>query len=85
LSPHYPTIRAPTAIVSGDSDRVVYTHIHSVGCAHDIPGATLTMLPGVGHAPHHVAPEAIVSAVLEVEARAAREAQSDPGRAPAPV
>jgi pimeloyl-ACP methyl ester carboxylesterase len=83
LSPLYPTIRAPTAIVSGDSDHVVYTHIHSVGCAHDIPGATLTMLPGVGHSPHHVAPETVVAAVLEVEARATRQAQ--PGRAPAPA
>jgi pimeloyl-ACP methyl ester carboxylesterase len=85
LSPRYPTISAPTAIVSGDSDGVVYTHIHSVGCGRDIPGASLTMLPGVGHSPHHVAPDAIVAAVLEVEARAAREVQADPGRASAPA
>ena len=84
LSPRYPTIRASTAIVSGDSDRVVYTHIHSVGCARDIPGATLTMLPGVGHSPHHVAPGAIVAAVLEVEARAAREVHPAPGSASVP-
>jgi pimeloyl-ACP methyl ester carboxylesterase len=67
LAPRYREIRAPTAIVTGDSDGVVYAHLHSVGCARDIPGATLTMLPGVGHSPHHSAPESVVAAILEVE------------------
>jgi pimeloyl-ACP methyl ester carboxylesterase len=85
LSPRYPTIRVPTAIVTGDQDGVVYTHIHSVGCARDIPGATLTTLPGVGHSPHHVAPDAVIAAILEVEARANGEVQRDVGRASAPA
>jgi pimeloyl-ACP methyl ester carboxylesterase len=75
LSPGYGTIRAPTEIVTGDSDGVVYAHIHSEGLARDIPGARLTTLAGVGHAPHHVAPDRVVGIILAAEQRAAeREA-----------
>ena len=78
LSPRYGEIRAPTAIVTGDSDGVVYAHIHSTGSARDIPEATLTVLPGIGHSPHYSAPEATLKAILEVEARAqAREAGAE--------
>ncbi|WP_158817724.1 alpha/beta fold hydrolase [Methylocapsa sp. S129] len=70
LAPRYGLIRAPTAIVTGDSDGVVYTHIHSLGCARDIPGATLTMLEDVGHSPHYSAPDSVIAAILEVERRA---------------
>jgi pimeloyl-ACP methyl ester carboxylesterase len=70
LSPRYGAIRAPTEIVTGDSDSVVYAHIHSAGCARDIPGARLTTLEAVGHSPHHVAPERMVEIILEAERRA---------------
>jgi pimeloyl-ACP methyl ester carboxylesterase len=77
LSPRYGAIRVPTEIVTGDSDSVVYAHIHSAGCARDIPGAQLTTLAGVGHSPHHVAPERIVAIILEAERRAqARETET---------
>ena len=76
LSPRYGAIRAPTEIVTGDSDSVVYAHIHSAGCARDIPGARLTTLEGVGHSPHHVAPERMVEIILEAERRA-RERQTE--------
>jgi pimeloyl-ACP methyl ester carboxylesterase len=77
LSPRYGAIRAPTEIVTGDSDSVVYAHIHSAGCARDIPGARLTTLAGVGHSPHHVMPERIVEIILEAERRAqARETET---------
>jgi pimeloyl-ACP methyl ester carboxylesterase len=70
LSPRYGAISAPTAVVTGDSDGIVYAAIHSAGCARDIPGATLTTLAGVGHSPHHSAPESVVAAILEVDRRA---------------
>ncbi len=71
LSPRYGAIRAPTEVVTGDSDGVVYAHIHSVGSARDIPGARLTTLAGVGHSPHYVAPERVVAIIVEAERRAA--------------
>jgi len=83
LSPCYATIRTPTVIVTGDRDGVVYAKIHSAGCARDIPGATLTVLPGVGHSPHHSAPDSVVAAILDVEARALSAERRQPGRAPA--
>ena len=70
LSPRYAEIRAPTEIVAGDGDGVVSASWHAAALARDIPGARLTILPGVGHSPHHVAPERIVFAVLEAERRA---------------
>ena len=38
LSPHYGSIRAPTEVVTGDSDGVVYAHLHAAGLERDIPG-----------------------------------------------
>jgi pimeloyl-ACP methyl ester carboxylesterase len=77
LSTRYGEIAAPTAIVTGDKDGVVYAHIHSVGCQRDISGATLTVLEGVGHSPHFCAPERVILAILEVDRRA-REAEAAP-------
>ncbi len=71
MSPRYGAIRAPTEVVTGDSDGDVYAHIHSVGSARDIPGARLTTLKGVGHSPHHAAPDRIVEIILAAERRAA--------------
>ena len=45
-------VRAPTAILTGDRDQVVYADIHSFGCHRDIPGATLNVIQGLGHSPH---------------------------------
>lgn len=70
MSPRYREIAAPSMIVSGDRDGIVYTHIHSAGCLRDIAGATLTTLPGVGHSPHHADASAVVAAIVEVARRA---------------
>ncbi len=76
LSPRYGEIRAPTEIVTGDCDGVVYAHIHSEGSARDIPCARLTVLGGVGHSPHHAMPERVVEIILEAERRA-RERETE--------
>ncbi len=67
-------IAAPTAIVTGDRDSIVFAHIHSLGSARDIAGATLTFLPGVGHSPHWADPDAVVAAIESVAERAGAEA-----------
>jgi len=77
----YGSIAAPTEIVTGDTDGVVSVELHSRGCRRDIPGAALTVLPGIGHSPHHTATEAVVAAILRAEARAiAAEAGKASGR-----
>jgi len=67
----YPSVAAPVEIVAGARDGVVSVELHSLGCSRDIPGAALTLLPGVGHSPHHAATEEVVAAILRAEARAA--------------
>jgi pimeloyl-ACP methyl ester carboxylesterase len=80
LSQRYGTIRAPTAVVTGDRDCIVHPGIHAKGCVRDIPGATLKVLEGVGHSPHHGAPESVVEIILQVDRRA-REASMAPTHA----
>lgn len=69
MSPRYGEIRAPTEIVTGDSDGVVYAQIHSAGLARDITFSRLTTLQRTGHSPHHVAPDRIVNIILEAAKR----------------
>jgi len=77
LEPRYGNIRTPVEIVAGDADAIVSTELHSRACARDISGARLTVLAGVGHSPHHVAPGRIAEIVVEVERRAReREAEA---------
>ena len=68
-SRRYGAIRAPTAIVSGDADTIVWTNLHSRSLVREIPGARLVILPGVGHMPHHAAPDIVAR---EIEAVAAK-------------
>ena len=70
LAPRIPSIDMPVAILSGDRDAVVLTERHSYGCAREIAGATLEMLPGVGHSPHWAAPEKTVETIATLAARA---------------
>jgi pimeloyl-ACP methyl ester carboxylesterase len=80
LSKSYGMIRAPTAVVTGDRDLIVHPGIHATGCVRDIPGATLKVLEGVGHSPHHGAPESVVDIIVQVDRRA-RETSTAPTHA----
>lgn len=62
-APRYPNIDAPTVVISGDHDTVVYEEIHSVGLARDIPGAKLVWVKNLGHKPDYIAPELVAAAV----------------------
>ncbi|TIP78951.1 MAG: alpha/beta hydrolase, partial [Mesorhizobium sp.] len=50
-APHYRDIKAPTVVISGDRDKVVYATIHSVGLVRDIAGAELVWVHNLGHKP----------------------------------
>jgi pimeloyl-ACP methyl ester carboxylesterase len=71
-SPRYGEIKAPTAIVAGDADRIVYTDIHSRGIYKMLPDATLAVLPGVGHMVHFAATDTVLKAIDLVVAKAKR-------------
>lgn len=69
MAPRYPSIAAPTVILSDMQDPVVYTHIHSTGLERDIPGARLRLLERAGHMPHHTRTHDVVDAIDDVVER----------------
>lgn len=68
-APREPQVGVPTAIITGDQDGVVLTKIHSYGSAAAIPGATLQVLAGVGHSPHHSRPAEVLAGIEALVAR----------------
>lgn len=65
-APRYRETDAPTVVVSGNRDTVVYEEIHSLGLARDIPGAELLWIDNLGHKPDWVAPALVVAAIEQV-------------------
>lgn len=59
----YATIAAPTIIITGNRDTVVFEEIHSRGLAEDIPGAQLLSIDNLGHKPDFIATELVVTAL----------------------
>ena len=69
-APGYASIKAPTVIIAGDRDTIVSPDIHARALAAKLPNSKLVVLEGVGHMPHHVAPDRVVAAIDEVTAEA---------------
>ncbi len=59
----YPEITAPTVVISGNRDTVVYEELHSIGLARDIEGAELLWIENLGHKPDWIAPELTLAAI----------------------
>lgn len=70
LHSRYGEIAVPVEVLHGDADTTVGLHIHAVPLASQIAGANLTILPGVGHMPHHVAETEVIAAIHRAAARA---------------
>ncbi len=64
--PSYAKLRSPTIIITGDRDTMVPPEINARALAATLPQAKLVFLKGVGHMPHHAAPEAVVAAIDEL-------------------
>jgi len=69
-APFYNRIKAPTVIITGDRDTVVSPNIHARALAAKLPNSKLVVLDGVGHMPHHVAPDRVAAAIDEVAEQA---------------
>ncbi len=65
-APRYREIAAPTVVISGDYDTVVYEELHSVGLGRDIPGAELVWVKNLGHKPDWIARDLVVAAIEKV-------------------
>lgn len=70
MSPRYGGIDLPVEIVHGTADEIVPIDVHSGPLAQQIPGARLERLEGIGHMPHHAAPEAVAAAIDRAARRA---------------
>ncbi|NVO27829.1 alpha/beta fold hydrolase [Donghicola sp. C2-DW-16] len=66
----YPTLSMPVEIIHGDADDTVPIHIHAIPLSQQIPNAHLTVLPGIGHMPHHTSATEVVAAIDRAAARA---------------
>ena len=62
-APRYRSLAVPVVAITGDSDSIVSPVIHSMAISREAPQGRLVLLPGVGHMPHHAAPEIIAEAI----------------------
>lgn len=69
VQPRYVEIRAPTVIVTGDTDGVVYEEIHSRGLARDIAGSELVWIRNLGHKPDYVVTDLAIEAIEKIAGR----------------
>lgn len=70
LYPRYGAITVPTEILHGDADTTVGLSIHSIPLSQQISDATLTVLKGIGHMPHHAAEPEVIAAIDRAAQRA---------------
>lgn len=73
----YHEIDVPVRIITGDADAVV-PDIHSRAFHEKVPHSSLTILPGIGHMPHHVAVDAVVAEIDAAADLAAGRALHEP-------
>jgi pimeloyl-ACP methyl ester carboxylesterase len=66
--PRYREIGVPTVIVAGSADSTVSPQLHARALAAAVPNARLITLAGIGHMPHHVETESVVTAVEQLRA-----------------
>lgn len=65
-SHRYREITAPTVIMTGDSDDIVWEHLHSQGLARDIADSELVTIRGVGHKPDYLATDVAIAALEKI-------------------
>lgn len=70
MAPRYGDISVPTEIIHGQADDIVPFDIHALPLSGQIVDANLTALPGIGHMPQHVAPDAVTDALDRLARRA---------------
>lgn len=58
-----PALTVPTIVLAGAVDRIAPLSWHAAWLAERARTVDLRVLPGVGHAPHHSEPEALVAAI----------------------
>mgnify|MGYP000470400354 CR=1 FL=1 len=70
MSQAYAQLSLPVEILHGTADTIVPADVHAIPLSALLPDAALTLLPGIGHMPHHADPAAVVAAIDRAAARA---------------
>ncbi|MDM7930662.1 alpha/beta hydrolase [Tabrizicola sp.] len=63
MEPRYPGLSLPVELVHGSADTIVPLAIHSRPLAGLLPNATLTVIDGAGHMPHHTHSDVVIDAI----------------------
>jgi pimeloyl-ACP methyl ester carboxylesterase len=63
LEQHYRDLTLPVVILTGGDDQIADVDRQSKRLHEEIPQSELTVLPGLGHMVHHLAPEQVVKAI----------------------
>jgi pimeloyl-ACP methyl ester carboxylesterase len=53
----------PVELIHGTADTIVPLQIHSGPLSQLLPNATLTVIPGAGHMPHHTHADQVIQAI----------------------
>ncbi|WP_186826977.1 alpha/beta fold hydrolase [Shimia ponticola] len=69
-SERYDELMLPIEIVHGDADTTVPLNVHSAPFSERVESANLTVLPGIGHMPQHVAEAESIAAIDRAASRA---------------
>jgi pimeloyl-ACP methyl ester carboxylesterase len=70
MQPHYKEITAPTIIITGDSDDIVYEELHSRGLKRDIPGSELYWVRNLSHKVDYIATDLAIAAIEKLSGKA---------------
>jgi pimeloyl-ACP methyl ester carboxylesterase len=63
MEPRYADLAIPVELVHGTADTIVPLDIHSQPVSRILPEATLTVIDGAGHMPHHGHAEVVIAAI----------------------
>lgn len=63
MQSRYPSLALPIELVHGTADTIVPLQIHSGPVSQILPNATLTVIPGAGHMPHHGHANLVIQAI----------------------
>lgn len=69
LAPNYKDVQVPVYAIHGTADSTVSHLIHSEPLVRDVADGNLTLLPGVGHMPHHTNTSDIIQVIDTVAQR----------------
>ena len=78
LQHHYRELRMPITIITGADDQIADVGRQSERLHRELPQSEFIALPGLGHMVHHLAPDAVASAVERAAQKLGEEVRDQP-------